>query len=584
MTYKYEKFFSLYPNGVKCSKEPVEDPKYGFDEKKVVEDLKYGFDEKTNVDKNLMLEPRLPHEEFASCEYNQNQSVFLTQKQIQELKFEKCKANLRLEEYRARQQIKQSFAKCISIDENGIMTGSNNGSHQTNQNNDSKIIAHFIESKGLVKDINRNSKEGYDIYAYNPIMNRSEPIAKDKLKADFEDVIDTLRADNIITKTKRDRLFSTMLYQIKYKEELIQEDRLENLSQYSVALKNGFYDLHENKFVPKTDCKKRIFNKTSLPINFLSTDTEPEYFNRFLKCILGEENIRGMYEFMGAMFSGIPLIKKIFVMQGVSNGGKSRLAKIIARCFYQCDVVELEKLTDLKDDINLDRALLVYIDELSDKKLNPSQVSKLKQLSNGNKQVKLIVTTNHPVTSESDGSIDNALLNRLAVIAFSEIMDNSDADIAAYEDVHWESESDAVVSKSLKEFNQVLARSQSISNLEFSCTYKLNGCVEKKVFPNELDSSIDSKSVQEILQKQAMRPMPCNNTEIINQLVEIIDTINPEMTSTNLLSLFNQLEFKPKDVCNLGKLLKTCFGDKLRIARKKGKVCYNLKYREPTKS
>lgn len=40
MTYKYEKFFSLYSNGVKCSKEPVEDPKYGFDEK-------------TNVDKNL---------------------------------------------------------------------------------------------------------------------------------------------------------------------------------------------------------------------------------------------------------------------------------------------------------------------------------------------------------------------------------------------------------------------------------------------------------------------------------------------------------------------------------------------------
>ena len=86
-------------------------------------------------------------------------------------------------------------------------------------------------------------------------------------------------------------------------------------------------------------------------------------------------------------------------------------------------------------------------------------MSKLKKLSNGSKQVKILATTNHPIVTESDSSVDKALYNRLAVIPFANVMDNSDPEVSAYEDVYFEMERDAIISKALKAFHKVLSRS-----------------------------------------------------------------------------------------------------------------------------
>ena len=55
-----------------------------------------------------------------------------------------------------------------------------------------------------------------------------------------------------------------------------------------------------------------------------------------------EKILTVFYEYFGAMLSGIPIIKKIFVFQGVSNSGKSRLSRIIASCFHETDILNIQ--------------------------------------------------------------------------------------------------------------------------------------------------------------------------------------------------------------------------------------------------
>ena len=179
-----------------------------------------------------------------------------------------------------------------------------------------------------------------------------------------------------------DKMFKTLLYKINCVDDLAQERKMFKIDKFSIATLDGYYDIKKNIFTKKENMAGRIFNKTSLPINFLEEDVEPEEFSKLLKATFGnaEKIITVVYEYIGAMLSGIPIIKKIFVFQGVSNSGKSRLSRIIASCFHEGDIVYIDKLTDLKDDINFDKAGIILIDELSDKKLNPSQVTATSRL------------------------------------------------------------------------------------------------------------------------------------------------------------------------------------------------------------
>ena len=90
------------------------------------------------------------------------------------------------------------------------------------------------------------------------------------------------------------------------------------------------------------------------------------------------------------------------------------------------------------------------------------------------------------------------LMNRPAVIPFENVMNNAESTVSAYEDVYFEIECDAIVSKALKAFHKVLARSDNISNLQFSDEYSLNGCIE---------------------------------TKMLAELCELIDEINPTVTA-----------------------------------------------------
>ena len=193
--------------------------------------------------------------------------------------------------------------------------------------------------------------------------------------------------------------------------------------------------------------------------------------------------------------------------------------------------------------------------------------------------------------TESDGSVDKALYNRLAVIPFENVMDNSTPEVSAYEDVYLEMERDAIVSKALKAFHKVIARSENISNLQFSADFPLNYCVETKVFPNKSEQlRIDSERIQEVLREKNQNP-PDEDifTKVIAELYEVTEEVNPEITAESVMQTVNDI-LKVKDaleknifndVQSFGKKLKGYYGDKLCSERRNGKVCYNLQYRQP---
>lgn len=574
----YENFYNGSQNGIDVSVKPT----YGFDEKKIVE-------------KNPILEQSLPNAGVHSYAYNQNQSIPLTQEQIQKLNFQRELSIMRIKEDMAHQQIRinahivhkqinQSFDTSskapsdVHIDGNGIVTASNTSV------NDYELIERFIEDKGLVREINQNSRDGYAIFKRKINLNRYVMIDKGNLKVDFDEFVYNRLGKNA-TASAVDRLFNILIKKIKTVEDLISEKKIIRLPRYTVALKNGFYDIKDNTFQSKDEISEKIFNTTSLRVNYLEDDIKPKIFNKLLKGMFGddERKVELLYEYMGAIFSGIKIIKKIFVMQGVSNGGKSRLSRIIKKCFYDADVISLGKLTDLTDTINVEKAMLVIIDELPDKKINPSQVSQLKKLSNGENQIKIIATTNHAIVTGVTGEerlIDPALLNRLAVIPFQKVMDNNDADVAAYEDLYMEDELEAIVNQALKKFHKVIEQSENIANLKFSEDYPLNSCVEAKIKPNT-ESQFNAQHLQEVLNEQSNLITTNAFENALEQLLEVTTEINPEMTTEFVMQTLNKLspEIISDDSQSLGKKLRNYYGDQLKNGRKNGKMCYNLKLR-----
>lgn len=120
-----------------------------------------------------------------------------------------------------------------------------------------------------------------------------------------------------------------------------------------------------------------------------------------------EELKQLIYEIIGAVLSNVTLLKKIFVFQGVSNGGKTRLMNIIANLLDETDVKFVGNISDVTSE-NFQKQLgnthLICINDAANKQMGAVQVSCLKSFADGNIQrtgnvTKLILATNHKVFS-----------------------------------------------------------------------------------------------------------------------------------------------------------------------------------------
>lgn len=413
------------------------------------------------------------------------------------------------------------------------------------------IVKKFIEEKLLVRLRGQQFKNGRGFFIRNEELNKHELIEDKELKYLLNEyILDNFDVETDIPQKDFDRGFIYLQKSIP----ALQISNLIKMTDYQIVFFDGVYDLNSGEFKFLNGTK--IFNDVSFLMNWSQTEEETPAFDALLLDIFdGDElKINLTYEFIGAMLSTVPTLKKIFIFQGLSQAGKSRLARIVCALFDEGEVVFLDRLADINQDYiqkNLNNCRLIYIDEASDKKILPAQASTLKTIANGCRRAKILIGTNHALYTGDNGFVEPALRNRFAVLPFEKSMDNEDPRVTAFEDVFFEKEKNAIIKKSLLRFQGMLARG-------FFC---------KEFHVNEVitvEKTIDEKDEQ--LQK------------ILFENYELVSEIIPETTAQSISTQVNLiLPGVVKNNASLGKKLSEIYGDKLQSQHLSRGMAYNLR-------
>ena len=442
-----------------------------------------------------------------------------------------------------------------------------------------KLIDEFIKKYAIVT-VKRRAKKDRIIMILDEDENRHVEISLKDLTDYYVSFIEDSYPDTVdIALKKIDR---AMLHLKKHIPKL-EKSSLRRLEPHEVMFMNGFLDVREFKFhsIPESE-RNQYYTTFSFDINYTECYREPEIFSNLLLDALNgnQEAFNLAYEQIGAIFTPIPTLKKIFLFQGASNAGKTRIGNIIAKCMPEDDTLVLNNLSELtKDKLDSSPLRLILIKELSKNKLYAKQIATLKALSDGSSDTaftKILMSTNYPIYTDEGGTIEPALRNRLSTLPFPRPMMNSDPDVSCFEDVHFENEKLGIIIWALKAFSYVLN-----DNNRFCKDFEPNICVyaehdqdqfgDKEEFQSNTNHSTETTSVENIIKKL----FNLNNKE------------NEEMTAECIMNAVNGS--LPMDQTRIsrseevGKVLRKIFGKELKSCRIKGVTCYNLNWKDKIK-
>lgn len=424
-----------------------------------------------------------------------------------------------------------------------------------------EIIDGYFSSKKIVKERSRNESNGLLYYGYNKEQNRHIKITDKDLKKEIEGLFYSEYPEYDFTDSDVEKMFNISLRNIKS----IADSDMTIIGDHQVMFLNGIYDFVKREFTPQQDCDN-IFTKFSLPLKY-DPASNTDAFDAMLNDIFGGDPIKIelLYQVFGAILSNKNALKKIFLFQGVSNGGKTRLADILLRCLDYDDYLDYNTISDITN-IEVQKKAqdkkVVYMKDISDKKLLTKQVSYLKSYADGSSGMsaatfKILAAANCAIKTEDDGSISNALKNRLLTIPFSKPMDNSDPRVSAFEDVYFEKECSGIVLKSLHCFKEVIEESPP----RFICEYEPNECLDK---PNKDTSS-------KVADSEGSRYG--QYLKIVEELITPINDVLDELRARD------EKLVEGKNEAALSRALRDEFGkDVFKSDRQKGVTLTNVKF------
>lgn len=379
------------------------------------------------------------------------------------------------------------------------------------------------------------------------------------------------------------RKISHELTYLKHHIPKLEKSSLYRLEPHQVMFMNGFLDVREFKFhsIPESE-RNQYYTTFSFDMDYTEYFNEPKVFNLLLLDALNgnQEAFNLAYEQIGALFTPIPTLKKIFLFQGASNAGKTRIGNIIAKCMPEDDTLVLNNLSELtKDKLDSSPLRLILIKELSKNRLYAKQIATLKALSDGSSDTaftKILMSTNYPIYTNEGGTIEPALRNRLSTLPFPRPMMNSDPDVSCFEDVHFENEKLGIIIWALGAFSQVLNDNNRFykefePNIYVDAEHDQDQFGDKEEFQSNTNHSTESTSVENIIKKL----FNLNNKE------------NEEMTAECIMNAVNGS--LPMDQTRIsrseevGKVLRKIFGKELKSCRIKGVTCYNLNWKDKIK-
>ena len=322
-----------------------------------------------------------------------------------------------------------------------------------------KLVDEFIKKYAIVT-VKRRTKKDRVIMILDEDENRHVEISLKDLTNYYVSFIEDTYPDTVeIALKKIDR---AMLHLRNHITKL-EKSSLHRLEPHQVMFMNGFLDVREFKFYSIIESERNQYYTTfSFDMDYRENFNKPKVFNLLLIDALGGDRdaFNLAYQQIGAIFTPIPTLKKIFLFQGASNAGKTRIGNIIAKCMPEDDTLVLNNLSELtKDKLDSSPLRLILIKELSKNRLYAKQIATLKALSDGSSDTaftKILMSTNYPIYTDEGGTIEPALRNRLSTLPFPRPMRNSDPDVSCFEDVHFENEKLGIIIWALGTFSQVL--------------------------------------------------------------------------------------------------------------------------------
>lgn len=414
-----------------------------------------------------------------------------------------------------------------------------------------QLVERFIEMKSLVKIKGTEFRNGRRFFIRDDELNRHKSIEEKDLKVELNEFIfSTVDIEYDIPQKNLDRAWCYLQFATPF----LQKSTLRKIPDSQIVFLDGIYDLRTGKFTPFSD--EKIFNDFSIPMKWTATNDTPRAFEALLYDIFsGDQNeMTLLYEFIGAMLSPVPLIKKIYIFQGVSQAGKSRLARIICNLFAEEDVKFLDKLSDITQESvekNLNNFRVIYIDEAPNKKILPSQASTLKTIANGCRCAKILISTNHALYTDNNRFVEQALMNRFATLPFYAPMKNANPYVSSFEEMYLQNEKPAIIKKALQFFQRIFDRG------DFTYNFPVNTVVS-----NEGSPDTDSE---------------CLKSYCIDNY-EIVPETSQGMTMKFIAQDINQkFPGMIKNNAVLGKKLVEIYGEKLKPQHLSSGMVYNLR-------
>ena len=524
-------------------------------------------------------------------------------------------AKIRIAEYSGKKAVDQSFKEDgrtneaqnrIEVSSNVLENNQENKSRTITNDEFKNIAQEFIRYYALVTvrvqgQINR-------VYTMRSSeYNRHIYVDKNYIREKYIEFVENNLPENVefpklMTLEKESQ---RMFYYI----DKLEDSGLKVLKNYQVMFLNGYWDIKTGKiYHVEIEERNLYFNTYSIEIDLPSTLFSPKAFSLLLCDMLGTKTcaVDIAYEMIGAMLTPLPL-KTIFVFQGKSKGGKSRLARIIQSLFMPDAIYPIDSLSQIADERIMKPSEmpinLIYLDELGRNKPTAEQIKQLKIFSSGSDRLgvnpKILISTNYGIYT-SDGIIEPALKNRLAVLSFPKIMENVDRRVANFEKNHLEAERDTIIYWSLYNFHLALKKNHD-RDYPFSYKFSINSCIEdnsvvnSELTPNELQSidqainnpsqlntSNESKSKNSPTFFNAPQKISDKNEKLLELLRENFERTDKEeeylMADTVLQIIEKLMPGTNGRVQDVGKPVKAVFGDDCSWSRRKdNKTWYKIK-------
>ena len=400
---------------------------------------------------------------------------------------------------------------------------------------------------------------------------RHVPCDENELNELFLDFLEETAGNYDINQAEGKRLFEKL--KRRHVPKLSNANDLEMIPDSSLVFRNGLLDITNNNFSPSLPANR--FNRFAMDFDFPQDDIkEPVAFDAMLDDIFHDRADwkKLCYQIIGALLSPVPTLKKIYVFQGVSNAGKTRLSNIIMKMIDETDVTELNTLSDITtpDKNNqLRHTRIVNIKEMANKPLCSKQIAYLKGYADGAgtsnaAKFKILVGTNYILASGDKGVLESALRNRFIVLPFPYAMTNTDPRVSSFEDVFFESEKPLIARKALAAFSEVLRNDGRF-------------CVEPEI----------NKYIADV----AVRPRnkSSNSTietiSILNKIFTVGDDYNMELTPQDILDKLKEIDpdstlFDNMTTSTLSRILRYELKDRLKSKRINNTTRYNLFLKE----